>query len=83
MQEKVNELKQQDSSEWFSHSSLEALESMNARAMKPNQELLDRLKQIAPEQLEQLNQLNEEQLNQLRENMREMVEKLKQQQNGE
>ena len=132
VEEKIDELKQQDPNEWFSHSSLEAVddltknhnaaskelqrnmqnaertlqnlqkhgdklnqqtkenlldefgkavENMDTGAMKPNQELLDQLKQIDPNQLEQL---NEEQLNQLRENMRNMAEKLKkQQQNGE
>ncbi len=131
MEEKVDELKQQDPNEWFSHSSLEAVdnltqthdaaskelqrnmqnaertlqnlqkhgdklnqqtkenllddfgkavENMDTGAMKPNQELLDQLKQIDPDQL---NQLNEEQLNQLRKNMRNMAEKLKQQQQNE
>lgn len=128
MEEQIDELKQQDPNEWFSHSSLEAIdnltqshdaaskelrrnmknaertlqnlqkhgdklnkqtkenlldefgkavENMDTGAMKPNQELLNQLKQIDPEQL---NQLNEEQLNQLRQNMRNMAEKLKQQQ---
>lgn len=130
MEEKIDELKVQDPNEWFSHSSLEAVdnltqsheaatkqlqrnmqnaertlqnlqkhgdklnqqtkenlldefgkavENMDIGAMKPNQELLNQLKQIDPEQL---NQLNQDQLNQLRENMRKMAEKLKQQNGG-
>ncbi len=128
VEEKIDELKKQDPNEWFSHSSLEAVdnltnnhdaaskelqrniqnaertlqslqkhgdklnqqakenllddfgkavENMDTGAMKPNQELLDQLKQIDPKQL---NQLNEAQLDQLRKNMRKMAEKLKQQQ---
>jgi len=127
----IVELKKKDPQEWFSHSSLEALdnlkqrhdsaanelqreiknaeralqslqkhgdkmnqqtkenllnefgkavENLNTGAMKPNQELLDQLKQIDPNQLGQLDQ---EQLNQLRENMRKMAEKLKQQRGNE
>ena len=130
LEEKIDELKEQDPNEWFSHSSLEAVdnltqnhdaaskdlqrnlenaertlqnlqkhgdklnqqtrenlldefgkavENMDTGAMKPNQELLNQLKQIDPKQL---NELNEEQLNQLRANMRKMAEKLKQQQHG-
>ncbi len=52
-----------------------AVENLDTGAMKPNQELLDQLKQIDPKQL---NQLSEEQLNQLRRSMRKMAQKLKQ-----
>jgi len=127
LEEQIDELKEQDPSEWFSHSSLEAVDNLtqnheaaakelqrnlknaertlqnlqkhgekmnlktkenlldgfgkavenpNTGAIKPNQELLDQLKQIDPKQLDQL---SEEQLNQLRQNMRQMADKLKQQ----
>lgn len=132
IEKKIDELKEEDPNEWFSHSALEAVdnltqsheaaskdmqrnmqnaertlqnlqkhgekmnqktkenlldgfskavENLDTGAMKPNQELLDQLKQIDPKQL---NQLSEEQLNQLRESMRKMAQKLKQQnQQGE
>lgn len=50
----------------------EALQGLNQGKMKPNQGLLDQLKELDPKNLGQLNQ---EQLNQLRENMKEQAKK--------
>ena len=124
MREKLEKLREQSPEEWFSHSSLEAtdtlqqnhlteqdalknnieraerslnalqnqgskmnaaqkqhllkefdqaLKNMQQGGMKPNQQLLDQLKKIDPNQL---NQLTPEQLDKLRENMRKHAQKL-------
>ena len=54
----------------------EALKKMEQGGMKPNKELLEKLKEL---DLEALDQLTPEEMNQLRENMRQHAEKLKQQ----
>ena len=54
----------------------DALNKMENGAMKPNQDLLDKLGEIDPKNLGNLNQ---EQLDQLRENMREAAEKMQNQ----
>lgn len=51
----------------------QALKNMQQGGMKPNQQLLDQLKKIDPNQL---NQLTPEQLDKLRENMRKHAQKL-------
>ena len=128
LKEDVEDLKEQDPADWYSHSSLEAIdnlkksheaaannleqnlnnaertlqnlqkhgdkvnqatkeslleefgkavENMDNGAMKPNKELLDKLKQLDPKKLGQLDQ---EQLDQLRKNMRNTAKKLGKQQ---
>ncbi|MDP7108179.1 MAG: hypothetical protein QGH41_13920, partial [Roseibacillus sp.] len=57
----------------------EALQGLNQGKMKPNQGLLDQLKELDPENLEQL---SEEQLDQLRENMKQHAKNCQQCQGG-
>lgn len=57
----------------------EALQGLGEGKMKPNQGLLDQLKQLDPQNLGQLNQ---EQLDQLRENMRQHAQQCQQCQGG-
>ena len=60
----------------------QALKNMQQGSMKPNEELLEQLKRIDPEQLHQLQGLNKEQIDQLRKKMRENSQQLDSDGNG-